>query len=181
MSNEDQNFGVPTHTCVRCSHCFLAIWDTDEDGDRLCVDLLSGREAILAKEQGCQFYKTIMYPCWSDMEDTRVRLVIEKKMKLPYWNSSTDPYLVVAAGVQLDGYDERHDSNQRQKDLWDLELNSLISIFLAASMCLRCVTQAGLRYLRIYRGSSLVQGSCTTTKSNSTLRAGDHSDADMAS
>jgi hypothetical protein len=154
MSNEDQNFGAPTHTCVHCSHCFLATWDTDEDGDRLSLDLLSCREAILAKEQGCQFYTWILKHCLPDEEDTRVRFVIEKKTRIEYWDS-VDPYLVVAE-VHPDGHDERYDPSQLTRKILWAWLKLTTSIFPAASRCRHCVTKAVLRYFRVFRASSLV-------------------------
>jgi hypothetical protein len=179
MSNEDQNFGLPTHTCVHCSHCFLATWDTDEDGDRLYIDLLSIRGAILAKEEGCQFYERLLYRPWQDVNGTRVRLVIEKRTKITYWGS-VDPFLVVAQ-VHFHGLDEKYDKYRTffSRDFSNMSYKT--SIFPAASMCRRCVMKAVLRYFRICRRSSLVEGSCATTNSHSPLRAGEGSNADMAS
>jgi hypothetical protein len=86
MADEDDRFGLPTHTCKFCSRGFSATWEYFHNGKRLIVDLLSGGESISAAKQGCCFYQEVLSPIWPASEDIRVTLQIERKSYLGDWD-----------------------------------------------------------------------------------------------
>lgn len=93
MSDEDDRYGPPTHSCKYCNNCFPATWEyVNGKAKGLNIDLLlDGTGAVAAALDGCQFFLAALYPHKPGAETTRVRFLLERKTR--YRDHIIGPYL----------------------------------------------------------------------------------------